>query len=113
MTLKFLTLLDSTKDRNWVVYIEIKLYCDLFYPLFNYYCYYYLVACFYADELREPKVSLFFRSNPTAMMTVTLVCCLLQSSFQECLVDARMLEHISKKEYQKYLKVVDSFHRFV
>lgn len=46
-------------------------------------------------------------------MTVTLVCCLLQSSFQECLVDARMLEHISKKEYQKYLKVVDSFHRFV
>lgn len=34
-----------------------------------------------------------------------------KSSFQECLVDARMLEHISKKEYQKYLKVVDSFHR--
>mgnify|MGYP000055453540 FL=1 len=24
-----------------------------------------------------------------------------------------MLEHISKKEYQKYLKVVDGFHRFV
>ena len=61
MTLKFLTLLDSTKDRNWVVYIQIKLYCDLFYPLFNFYYYYYLVACFYADELREPKVSLFFR----------------------------------------------------
>lgn len=61
MTLKFLTLLDSTKDRNWVVYIEIELYCDLFYPLFNFYYYYYLVACFYADELREPKVSLFFR----------------------------------------------------
>ena len=38
---------------------------------------------------------------------------LLQSTFQECLVDARMLEHISKKEYQKYLKVVDGFHRFV
>ena len=46
-------------------------------------------------------------------MILTLVCFLLQSSFQECLVDARMLEHISKKEYQKYLKVVDSFHRFV
>lgn len=36
-----------------------------------------------------------------------------QGTFQECLVDARMLEHISKKEYQKYLKVVDGFHRFV
>ena len=36
---------------------------------------------------------------------------LFQSTFHECLVDARMLEHISKKEYQKYLKVVDSFHR--
>lgn len=34
-----------------------------------------------------------------------------KSTFQECLVDARMLEHISKKEYQKYLKVVDGFHR--
>ncbi|XP_046860844.1 liprin-alpha-1-like [Xenia sp. Carnegie-2017] len=34
-----------------------------------------------------------------------------KSTFHECLVDARMLEHISKKEYQKYLKVVDSFHR--
>ncbi|KAJ7360065.1 Liprin-alpha-1 [Desmophyllum pertusum] len=34
-----------------------------------------------------------------------------KSTFQECLVDARMLEHISKKEHQKYLKVVDGFHR--
>ncbi|XP_027039265.1 liprin-alpha-1-like isoform X2 [Pocillopora damicornis] len=34
-----------------------------------------------------------------------------KGTFQECLVDARMLEHISKKEYQKYLKVVDGFHR--
>jgi len=24
-----------------------------------------------------------------------------------------MLEHISKKEHQKYLKLVDGFHRFV
>ena len=36
-----------------------------------------------------------------------------QTLFEECLVDARMLDHISKKEYQKYLKVVDSFHRWV
>ena len=36
-----------------------------------------------------------------------------QSVFEECLVDARMLEHISKKEFQKSLKVVDSFHRLV
>lgn len=34
-----------------------------------------------------------------------------KSTFQECLVDARMLEHISKKEHQKYLKLVDGFHR--
>ena len=34
-----------------------------------------------------------------------------QYSFIENLVDARMLEHITKKEYTKYLKVVDSFHR--
>eukprot|EP00794_Sanderia_malayensis_P018119 gene18119-19929_t len=34
-----------------------------------------------------------------------------RNTFLECLVDARMLEHISKKEFQKYLKVVDSFHR--
>jgi len=26
-------------------------------------------------------------------------------------VDARMLEHITKKDFTKYLKVVDSFHR--
>ncbi|XP_057289693.1 liprin-alpha-1-like [Hydractinia symbiolongicarpus] len=31
--------------------------------------------------------------------------------FIENLVDARMLEHITKKDYTKYLKVVDNFHR--
>ena len=44
---------------------------------------------------------------------LTLTYFLFQSTFQECLVDARMLEHISKKEHQKYLKLVDGFHRFV
>eukprot|EP00112_Aurelia_sp_Birch-Aquarium-sp1_P024769 Seg798.2 transcript_id=Seg798.2/GoldUCD/mRNA.D3Y31 product=Liprin-alpha-1 protein_id=Seg798.2/GoldUCD/D3Y31 len=34
-----------------------------------------------------------------------------RNTFLECLVDARMLEHISKKEFQKYLKVVDGFLR--
>jgi len=34
-----------------------------------------------------------------------------RNTFLECLIDARMLEHISKKEFQKYLKVVDGFHR--
>lgn len=32
-------------------------------------------------------------------------------AFIENLVDARMLEHITKKDYTKYLKVIDSFHR--